>query len=60
MKNNLKKFTVSAVLNLNVTVDVTARSLEEALQKSKELKDHDFVEILGEYLDGSFEVTGIY
>jgi hypothetical protein len=59
-KNKLKQFTVSAKLDLLVSVEVTARSLDEALEKSKSLKVQDFVDVDGDYLDGEMEITGIY
>lgn len=59
-KDKLKSYMVQANLKLMVGVEVTAKNLEEAMAKAKELKDDDFVEILGEYQDGSMNVTGLY
>jgi hypothetical protein len=56
----MKTFQVSAKLKLFVTTEVQAKSLEEALEKSRTFKEQEFVTILGDYLDGSMEITGIY
>lgn len=55
-----KSFSIWAKLHLDVSVDIPAVSLEEAVQKSKELKEQDFVEILGEFNDGELEIVGIH
>jgi len=56
----MKTFQVSAKLNLFVTNEVKAETLEEALEQARKLKEQDFVTINGEFLDGSMEITGIY
>jgi len=47
-------------IELNIIIDMSAKDLDEALVKSKDLNEHDFVDILGEYMDGKFRVTGVY
>lgn len=42
-----------------INIEIKAESLEDAVAKSKELKEEDFVEVLGEYADGNFEITGV-
>ena len=59
-ENTNKSYQVQAVLHLMVTVEVNAKSIDEAIETSKTFKETDFVEILGEYLDGNFNVTGVY
>lgn len=53
-------YTVQAKLDLFVSIEVRAQSLADALEQSKTLKETDFVEIGGEFIDGSMEVTGVY
>jgi len=36
-----------------------ADSLEDALAKAKNLDEEVFVDVLGEYMDGEFEITGV-
>jgi len=60
MAEKNKEYQVQALVKAIVSVSVNAKNVEEALQKSKELKEEDFVEILGEHLDGDFRITGIY
>lgn len=40
-------------------IEIKADSLEDAVAKAKELKEEDFVEVHGEYVDGSFEIRGV-
>ena len=56
-----KRYTVQAKLDLFVSTEILAESLEDAVQQSKKLTEHDFVTIpQGDYIDGSMEVTGVY
>jgi hypothetical protein len=43
-----------------VGAEICAGSLEEALEHSKTMKEKDFVDIHGDYIDGRFSITGIY
>lgn len=56
----IKDFQVMAKLTLDISIPVSAKTIEEAVEKSKVLDEHDFVEILGEYMDGNYEITGVY
>jgi len=56
----MKTFNVSAKLDLFVTAEVKAETLEEALEQARKMKEQDFITINGEFLDGSMEITGIY
>lgn len=58
-KQKIKDFTVYAQVNINCTKQVSAYTLEEAMIKAKEFNEHDFVEILGDYNDGDFEILGV-
>lgn len=56
-----KRYTVQAKLDLFVSTEILADSLEAAVQQSKSLTEHDFVTISeGDYIDGNMEVTGVY
>jgi hypothetical protein len=54
------EFEVQAKLDLLVSTTVSAKSIEEALEKAKGLQETDFVEFLGDYIDGKFRVSGVY
>lgn len=60
MSNPIKKFNIQAKLDLLVSIEISARTLEEALLKSKELEVDDFININGEHLDSEMQITGIY
>lgn len=55
-----KTFEVQARLNLLTTITIEAQSLEEAMAKSKTLKEGDFVNFEGEFMDGGMRITGLY
>lgn len=55
-----KTFMVMAKCYRDVSVEIKASSLEDALEEAKELKDSDFVDVLGSYNDGSTEVYGVF
>lgn len=56
----LKTYCVQGQLKLMVSIEVSAHDLDEALAKSKEFNEDDFVDILGELIDGNFKITGVY
>jgi hypothetical protein len=60
MTEKNKEYQVQAVVKTSVSVPVWAKTLEEAIEKSKGLKDDDFVEVIGEHIDGDFRITGVY
>lgn len=55
----LQAYGVWARCRQQVSVEIRARSLEDALEKAKELEEEDFVTVNGEYCDGEFEITGV-
>jgi hypothetical protein len=59
-KQKMKDYTVMAMSNELLTLSISARSLEEAFQKAQDLKEEDFMEILGECMDGEFHIAGVY
>lgn len=59
-KSKNKTFHVNGRLALEVCIPIIAESLENAIEKSKSLKETDFVDILGDFNDGEMRVTGIF
>lgn len=60
-KSNAKKrFSITAKLELEVSIDVDAASLADAVEMAKGLKEADFVTIDGDFNDGSIEIIGAY
>jgi hypothetical protein len=59
-KTSHKLFSVGACIKLWVAIDVGAHSLEDAVAKAKDLKVEDFVDIHGEYNDGSMKIINVY
>jgi hypothetical protein len=58
-KKKQQEFCVYAKSKEIVSVTITAENLDAAVAKAKEMKEHDFVEVLGECIDGSFELLGV-
>ena len=44
--------------SFNITVD--ANSIEEALQKAKEMKDHEKLSVIDDWNDYNLEITGVF
>jgi hypothetical protein len=55
----LSSYSVYAKLTLEVSVSIKAESLADAVVQARELKELDFVDVLGEFCDGSLKVTGV-
>mgnify|MGYP001559823117 CR=1 FL=1 len=60
MSKKLTTFNVMAKLTLDVSIAIDAESLLDALYRTTELKEQDFVTIDGEYLDGEMKIIGVY
>jgi hypothetical protein len=60
MKTKIKKFCVQAKIDVLVAIELSARTLDEALEKSKTLKVDDFLSVEGDHIDSEMEITGIY
>ena len=60
MATKLKAFQVYAKCIREVGITIRAESLADAVAKSDELEDKDFVTVKEEYLDGSTKVTGVF
>ena len=56
----LKEDSIQADLKVWAGISIKAESLEDALQQSRNFKVTDFINIKDEYLDGSFEINGIF
>jgi hypothetical protein len=55
-----KSYEVQAILKLMITVSVDATSLEDAVARSKEMEETDFVDMHGDYIDGNMRISGVY
>ncbi len=55
-----QKFLVMANLTLDTNAEITASSLEEAIEIARTLKIADFVEILGDHNDSSLHISGVF
>jgi len=60
MPKRLKTFVVMGKIKLDTDIEISAESLEDALDKAKELNIHDFIQIKGGYNDGGSEVYGVF
>ena len=58
--NKMTTYYIQAKLELIVSIETQAKNLDEALTKTKSLKEQDFVTIDGEYVDGNMRITGVY
>ena len=54
-----RTFNVTARIVIISDVEVEASSFEEAVEKSKSLKETDFVTVDGEYNDGSIRIVSV-
>jgi hypothetical protein len=59
-KRGKRTFSVFGKLTLDISVDIGAESLADAVDKAKALDVDDFVEILGSYNDGALVVEGVH
>ncbi len=59
-KNRNNTFTILAKIVLETNIEVSASSMEEALEKSKSLKINDFIDIHGDHLDSELDINGVY
>ncbi len=59
-KSKKQTFYVNGRLALEVCIPIVASSLEDAIQQSQDLKETDFVEILGVFNDGEMKISGVF
>lgn len=55
-----REYQVQAKLELLISISTNASSLLEAIEKSKNLKEDSFADIIGDYVDGEMRITGVY
>jgi hypothetical protein len=55
-----RTFTISAIVTLDTSIDISADSLEDAVNKANGLKIEDFIEIRGENNDNALTISGAY
>jgi len=53
-------YCIQGKLTLEVCLSISAKNLDEALEKSKKLKVDDFVEFKGDFCDGNMKIVGIF
>lgn len=58
MKRTMKTFTVFARLNIECTLSIKAESLEDVIAQARTLKELDFINLKGDFLDGSMKIEG--
>jgi hypothetical protein len=59
-KRTMNTYTVYAIVEMNVAVKIEADSLSDAVERSKSLKEYDFVKPLGDFNDGAIEISGVF
>jgi len=59
MAKKVKSFMVTTKLNIDCSINIKAESLEDAVQQTLGLRENDFVDIYGDYMDGDMRVTGV-
>jgi len=59
-KPEMSKFNVVARVYAEVSVQIEAQNLEDALTKSKEMKVYDFIAVEGDEFDSNHRVTQIF
>jgi hypothetical protein len=55
----MPRFYVEGRIGISVGIEITAKDLDAAHARAKELKITDFVEMQGDFNDGGFEIGGI-
>jgi hypothetical protein len=60
-KKDLRKtYNLRASIKVITAIEVQAETLEEALEKGRQLDTENFIRFLGDHIDSEFELTGIY
>lgn len=60
MAKKKKTYNVSFNIEVFTSIEVSADSLEDALAQAREFGVTDVIDIPGEHIDSSLEVTGVY
>jgi len=53
-------YQIIARIIVDVDITISAKDLDEALKKARDMKVTDFVEIKGEYMDGAYKLKGVW
>lgn len=56
----MAQYNVTARWCADLSVEISAKTLAQAVEKSKDLKLQDFAKVLGSYDDGNFAIKGVY
>ena len=61
MADKLRSYQVMSVVNITTTKTIRAKSLDEAIELAKKLKETDFINASEDWLDSTdFRITGVY
>jgi len=55
-----KEFVVMARVMIECDLTIKAESLEDAIAKARTLKELDFIDIKGEFMEGELHVKGVF
>jgi hypothetical protein len=55
-----RTFYVEARIGLSIGVEISATSLDDAIEKAKNMKLDQFVEVLGDHNDSNFAISGVF
>jgi len=55
----LKTYSIWMKATIDCSINIEAASLEDAVEKAKDLPESRFFEVLGEYNDGKSKVYGV-
>jgi len=56
----LKEYNLQFQIDVLTSITIKAESLEDAVERSKELGVTDIIDITGDHLDSSLKLTGVY
>jgi len=59
-KKTHREFYIEGRMCLTVGITISAKSLEDAFTRAKDLQITDFVDILGDHCDSTFAVSGVF
>jgi len=60
MSKQLKDFNIMAKVTIDTTLTIRAKDLDDAVEIGKSLREVDFVDIKGDFIDGDLKVYGAY
>lgn len=59
MTKAMPEFEVQARITVIASVSIVAKDLTEAIEKSKTMRETEFIKIKGGYLDGTHSIIGV-